>query len=64
MKTEYPKHPDFVKRLSSMIRDNSRFRVLLENYLILDDKNKSSVILLQFLMFYDEMQVLRHEIFE
>lgn len=31
MRSEYPKHPDFAKRLASTLRDNARFRALLEN---------------------------------
>ena len=56
MKSEYPKHPDFAKRLAATLRDNARFRTLLENQLVLDERKKSGVVLMQFLHFYDGMR--------
>lgn len=63
MTKEYPKHPDFVKRLVSLIQDNLRLRLLLENQLVLDEEKKSSVILMQFMLFYDEIQTMRKQLY-
>lgn len=63
MNREYPKHPDFVKRIQSVIEDNYRLRILLENQNCISEEKYSNIILSQFLHFYDHFIKLRAELF-
>ena len=59
MTKEYPKHPDFVKRVKSLVEDNHRLRLLVESQTSLNGEDQSNIILLQFLMYYDEVKAMR-----
>lgn len=64
MNKEYPKHPDFVRRIQSILEDNHRLRILLENQNRISEEKYSNIILTQFLTFYDQFIKIRNELFD
>lgn len=64
MNKEFPKSPDFVQRMKSLIEDNLRLRILLKNQTVVDEEKKSSVILHQFIEVFDEVSTIKRSLLE
>lgn len=64
MRKEYPKDPDFVMRLQNLIEDNTRLRLLLKNEVVIDEEKKSSLILHQFIIFFEHVSKIRNNLLD